>query len=149
MINNFRYRVAIDNDFRNVYAYLDYKSMGQMTLFEACEISSTPEGNAGIEVFLSYKRTVFVQSKKEARLELKRLISDCPIDAKKDYEQYKELLFRSLLYIICAIPRVIPYYASKEDEPHSAINCVTFKPDDYIWYHKSYALILKYLVVPR
>jgi hypothetical protein len=61
--------------------------------------SSGPNGGESahsIGIYKNYKTVAIVTSKADAIKELDKLFSECPNEAKKDYEQYKELLYRSL-----------------------------------------------------
>jgi hypothetical protein len=95
-----RFRVAINNNFRKRYAYLDFKKLGIVTDFVAfAGDSSGPnegEPTASIGIYENYKTVAIVNSKADAIKELDKLIAKCPGEAKKDYEQYKEILYRSL-----------------------------------------------------
>jgi hypothetical protein len=96
----FRYRIAINNNFRGEYSYLDFKKFGVVTDFTAFTgTSSGPnEGETpqSIGIYRNYKLVAIVYSKSEAIVVLEKIIGECPQDGKKDYEQYKEILFRSL-----------------------------------------------------
>lgn len=98
--DRFRYRVAVNNNFKQRYAYLDFKKFGVVTDFVAFAGNSSgpneEETTNGIGIYLNYKLIGFVASKAEATKIVERLINECPIEGKKDYEQYKDLLFRSL-----------------------------------------------------
>ena len=100
MNDKWHYRIAINNNFRKKYAYLDYKKLGIVTDFVAFAGDSSgqneDESEHTIGIYKNYKTVAIVNSKAEAVKELDRLISECPNEAKKDYEQYKELLYRSL-----------------------------------------------------
>lgn len=100
MNDRWRFRVAINNNFRKTYAYLDFKKLGMVTDFVAfAGDSSGPndeETTASIGIYHNYKTVAIVNSKAEAMKELDKLIATCPNEAKKDYEQYKEVLYRSL-----------------------------------------------------
>jgi uncharacterized protein with von Willebrand factor type A (vWA) domain len=54
------------------------------------------ETSQSIGLYKNYKTVAIVNSKADAVKELDKLIEECPGEAKKDYEQYKELLYRSL-----------------------------------------------------
>lgn len=99
-MNKFRYRVAVNNNFRGLYAYLDFKYFGKVTDFVAfAGTSSGPnEGETSrcIGIYLNYKCVGIVENKVGARVLIEKLISECPQEAKKDYETYKDVLFRSL-----------------------------------------------------
>jgi hypothetical protein len=96
----FRYRVAINNNFKKFYGYLDFKRFGVVTDFVAYSGNSSGpnegETNDCIGIYLNYKTVAVVKSKAEAIKILEQLVSECPAEGKKDYEQYKNLLFGSL-----------------------------------------------------
>jgi hypothetical protein len=96
----FRYRIAINNNFRGKYSYLDFKKFGVVTDFVAfAGTSSGPndgETPNSIGIYKNYNMVEVVNSKAEAIKILDKLISECPAEGKKDYEQNKEILFRSL-----------------------------------------------------
>ena len=100
MNERWRFRVAVNNNFRKKYAYLDFKKLGVVTDFVAfAGDSSGPnseESKLSIGIYENYKTVAIVNSKAEAVKELDKLIAKCPNEAKKDYEQYKEVLYRSL-----------------------------------------------------
>lgn len=100
MNERWRFRVAVNNNFRKYYAYLDYKKLGVVTDFVAFagDSSGPNEGESEhtIGIYKNYKTVAIVNSKTEAVKELDALIKACPNEAKKDYEQYKEILYRSL-----------------------------------------------------
>lgn len=100
MNERFRYRVAINNNFKKCYAYLDFKKFGVVTDFVAfCGNSSgLNEGESlnEIGIYLNYKLIALSKTKNDAIEVLEKLVNECPNEAKKDYENYKELLFRSL-----------------------------------------------------
>lgn len=98
MLLKFRYRIAVNNNFRQLYCYLDFKQFGSVTDFTAFSgISSGPnerETSQCIGIYLNYKLICITKSKDEARVTIEKLIFECPNEAKKDYEQYKGLLFK-------------------------------------------------------
>ena len=100
LIKRFRYRVAINNNFKKLYAYLDFKKFGVVTDFVAFSGNSTgpneEETSEGIGIYLNYKLVKFVTSKAEAIKVLETLIENCPQEAKKDYEQNKHMLLKGL-----------------------------------------------------
>lgn len=96
----FRYRVAINNNFRKEYAYLDFKKFGVVTDFVAfAGNSSGPndgETTECIGIYRNYQTIAIVKTKSEAIVILEKLVNECPNEGKKDYEQNKGILFRSL-----------------------------------------------------
>lgn len=96
----FRYRIAINNNFRSAYAFLDYKKFGVVTDFTAfAGNSSGPnegETKNSIGLYRNFQCVAVVRSKQDAVSVLEKLIAECPVEGKRDYEQYKEVLFRSL-----------------------------------------------------
>lgn len=99
-MERFRYRVAINNNFKKAYAYMDFKKFGVVTDFTAFAGTSTGpnEGETMncIGIYSNYNKVAIVSTKVEAKKVLDKLISDCPQEGRKDYEAYKEILFRSL-----------------------------------------------------
>lgn len=49
-----------------------------------------------IGIYLNYKCIGIVESKAGARVLVEKLIAECPSEAKKDYEAYKDTLFKVL-----------------------------------------------------
>ena len=97
---NWRYRVAVLNDFRNTYAFIDFKKFGPVTHLEVCEVKGPmPERVAsddGIGIFVNWKRLVVVQDRASALYLLEDLIVKAPEGARKDFELYGDTLRRSL-----------------------------------------------------
>lgn len=100
-MSRFRYRVAVNNNFRKLYAYLDFKQFGPVSDFVAfAGTSSGPnEGESlqSIGIYLNYKLVAVVKSKVGARVLIEKLVSECPPEARKDYEAYKGTLLKSLI----------------------------------------------------
>jgi hypothetical protein len=96
----FRYRIAINNNFRGEYSYLDFKKFGVVTDFVAFAGTSSGANDGetpqSIGIYKNFNTVAIVNSKAEAIKILEKLISECPNEGKKDYEQHKEILFRSL-----------------------------------------------------
>lgn len=100
LTKRFRYRIAVNNNFRGLYAYLDFKQFGIVTDFVAFSgTSSGPnegESPQSIGIYLNYKCIGIVKSKAGARVLLEKLILEAPVEARKDFEDYKDKLFKVL-----------------------------------------------------
>ena len=72
-----------------------------MEAFEACEVCGPRETRQkpddGIGIYFNYERVAFVRSRAEAFNILEKLILACPSEARKDFETYRNLLFRSII----------------------------------------------------
>jgi hypothetical protein len=93
----YRYRIAINNNFRKLYAYLDFKYLGAVIDFTAfAGTSASPnEGESAdsIGIYLNFKLFCLTKSNEEARRALNKLISECPEEAKTDIQNYQNILF--------------------------------------------------------
>lgn len=96
----FRYRIAINNNIKKTYSYLDFKRFGVVTVFNAFSgVSSGPNKHEELDeicIYFNYQFVCVTKIKKEALRVIERLIVNCPNEAQKDYENYKHLLFRDL-----------------------------------------------------
>lgn len=91
--------MAVVNDIRNVTAFIDFKKFGEVEYVDICQTKEQKDkisNNDGIGIFLNFDKILFTKTKLNAINELNRLINECPNEAKKDFEKYKEILFRSL-----------------------------------------------------
>jgi len=95
-----RYRVGIINDFKEVYAYVDYQKLGDTTITAACEVKGKHKGyqdkDDAIHIFLNFNKVGVMKTKSEAVSLLNKLVEECPKFGKKDLEEFKEYLFRGL-----------------------------------------------------
>jgi hypothetical protein len=94
------HRVAVVNDYQNTYAFLNFFKSGEHTDFVACEVSGDKpdrqEKDDVIGIHVNYKPVAKVKSRAEAIKVLDALMSECPKECRKEFEQYKEILYRSL-----------------------------------------------------
>jgi hypothetical protein len=101
IIERFRYRVAVNNNFKQLYAYLDYKQFGVVSDFVAFSGNSSGPNEGEtlqcIGVYLNYKCAGILKSKAEALALIEKLISLAPLEARKDYEAYKGILLNTLV----------------------------------------------------
>ena len=71
-----------------------------MQILEAWEISNNHKGyqvrEDAIHIFLNFKKVAVIRSRGEATSFLNKLIDNCPFECKKDFEEYKEILFRHI-----------------------------------------------------
>jgi hypothetical protein len=87
------------NDYKNTYAFLNFFQGGEMMDFVACEVSGPKdhqEADDVIGIHVNYKPIALVKSKAEAIKILDKLLTECPKECKKDFEAYKEILYKSL-----------------------------------------------------
>jgi hypothetical protein len=92
--------LAVRNDFKNTYAYLNFFKSGEHEDFVACATGGEHKGyqekDDVIGIFVNFNEVALVKSKAEARKILDKLIKDCPKEAKSNFEQYKQTLFECL-----------------------------------------------------
>ena len=94
------YRVCVINDFTETRSFISFFKSGEHEDFVACEVGGEHKGyqekDDGIHIFLNFNKIALVKSKAEAKKILDKLYKECPKEAKKDYEQYKDILYKSL-----------------------------------------------------
>ena len=80
---------------------MDFQKWGLTEILGAGETQSPHKGyqesKDGIYIFLNFDQVAVVKSKAEAVSILNRLVLQAPVEAKKELEEYKEYLFRSLV----------------------------------------------------
>jgi hypothetical protein len=82
------------NDFRDSFAFVDYRVFGALEVFDACwtaGVDDIQDGN--IHVFLNFKKVGMFKSKLEAVSMLKKLIGEAPHGW---FEENKEVLLKDL-----------------------------------------------------
>jgi hypothetical protein len=90
-----RYRIAIVNDHRDTYAFMDFKKFGPVVIFEGCRVKGEDKDpNGVIGVFYNYNSVLRTDSYKQAFEEVERLISLAPDPARKEFELYKRIYFK-------------------------------------------------------
>ena len=98
--NSIRYRIGIINDFKSVFAYVDYKKFGIVEILDACAITTEHRGynitKDSIGVFLNYKLVGETKSKAEALKMVEALIEKAPLEAKRDLTEQKYYLTDAL-----------------------------------------------------
>lgn len=76
------YRIAVLNEFRNNYAFVDFKKFGEMRHWTAGWTAWPHRGyvtkDDRICVFLNYEQLVKTTAKEEALKKVKELIAECP-----------------------------------------------------------------------
>ena len=79
---------------------MDFQKYGQMEVVGAFEIGEKHRGyqlkEDSIWIFLNYQKVAEVKSKTEAIRILRKLIVDCPPEAKSTFAEFEELLFRNM-----------------------------------------------------
>jgi len=89
------------NTYRDTRAFLEYHEYGdkaQMKIFNASESSGVNKNDAGeIVIFFNYKEVGRFKAKRDAVTLLLSLINDAPRGAIKDFNEYKDMIFRSVL----------------------------------------------------
>jgi hypothetical protein len=92
--------LAVNNDFNNTYAYINFFRSGEHIDFVVCKVSGDHKGyqekDDVIGIHLNFNKVALVKSKEEARSILDRLIENCPKECKKEFEQYKHTLYESI-----------------------------------------------------
>ena len=92
--DNFRYRIGVINDFRDSFAFIDYREYGTLKIFDACRTAGVDRKEDGsIAVFLNFKKVGEFKSKSEAVSELKRLLADAPDNF---FDENKDVLLKDL-----------------------------------------------------
>jgi hypothetical protein len=75
-------RIAVLNEFRCNFAYVEFKKFGEVRLYAAFWTAWPHRGydvkEDRICVFLNYEQLVKTTSKDEARNEVERLVAECP-----------------------------------------------------------------------
>ena len=81
---NFRYRIGVINDFRDSYAFIEYKEYGTLKIFDACRTSGVDRKEDGsVAVFLNFKKVGQFKSKSEAVSLLKKLLAEAALGIKE------------------------------------------------------------------
>jgi hypothetical protein len=95
-----KYRIGILNDFKDTKTVVDFQKYGQMEVVGAFEIGGQHRGyqlkEDSIWIFLNYQKVAEVKSKAEAIGILRKLIKDCPPEAKSTFAEFEEILFRRM-----------------------------------------------------
>lgn len=89
-----RYRIAVDNEFRNEFSFIDYRRWGILQVWNAGKFKGPlprfQDRNAGIDVFFNYELVSTVKSNGEGNKLIKRLLAEAPIDL-SEFAYYLEL----------------------------------------------------------
>ena len=84
-----------------MFAFVDFQKYGITTILGAGETKSPHKGyqakDDGIYIFQNFQQVAVVKSRFEALTLLRKLISSCPPEARKDFERFGEYLLRSLI----------------------------------------------------
>jgi hypothetical protein len=84
-----------------VFAFVDFQKYGITEILGAGETKSPHKGyqesSDGIYIFQNFQQVAVVKSRSEAATLLRKLITACPPEARKDFEQFGEYLFRSII----------------------------------------------------
>jgi hypothetical protein len=89
-----RYRIAVDNEFRNEFSFIDYHRWGILQVWNAGRFKGPrprhQDRNAGIDVFCNYELVNTVKSNGEGNKLVKRLLAEAPVDL-SEFAHYLEL----------------------------------------------------------
>jgi hypothetical protein len=86
-----RYRIAVVDDFRNEFSFVEYKQYPRdMRIWDACKVSGPREYQKAtdcITVFLNYKEVGKFKTREDALNLIRRLLEEAPVnlDEFKDY----------------------------------------------------------------
>ena len=93
-----KYRIGILNDFKETKTVVEYQKYGPMEIVDAFEIGGQHRGyqlkEDSIWIFLNYQKVAEVKSRAEAVGILRKLIVNCPPEAKSTFAEFEELLFK-------------------------------------------------------
>lgn len=88
--NVIRYRIGIIDDFKNEYAFVDYRDYGGIQIWDACRVASAHRGyhlqEDSIHVFLNLNKVGEYHTRHEAEGVIKKLLLDAPIDLKEFWD---------------------------------------------------------------
>jgi hypothetical protein len=94
------YRIGILNEFRNNWAYVDFKQFGEVCIYASLWNAWPHRGynlkDDRICVFLNFTQLVKTESKDEAAKHLTKLIEDCPPKMHKFLVEEKCGLYKAL-----------------------------------------------------
>jgi len=81
------------NDFNGKYAFINYVNYGSLQVLDVCLIGTPPkryqQPDDSIRAYLNHnKERRDFKEKTAARAYVKKLLSSCPAECKKDYEEY-------------------------------------------------------------
>ena len=88
-----KFRLSIDNGFKNQFSYVHYRRWGQMELWEGGRFTSAPPSStttARIEVWFNWKLVGTYMSYEDARGAVRKLLRQAPVSL-HDLEQYLDL----------------------------------------------------------
>jgi hypothetical protein len=89
------------NTYRDVKAFLEYHEYGdqaQLKIFNASEAQGVTRKDVGeIIIFKNYTEIGRFKAKHEALTLLRSLIAAAPTGARKDFSEYFDMIFKSLL----------------------------------------------------
>jgi len=88
-----KFRLSIDNGFRNEFSYVHYRRWGQMELWEGGRFTSEPPkslAKARIEVWLNWENVGAYKSYDEARGMVRKLLLLAPVSL-HDLAQYLDI----------------------------------------------------------
>ena len=94
-----KYRIGIINDFKDTTTVVDYQKYGIMQSLQAWEVGGNNHRGYQLKedaiwIFCNFQKVAVVKSRSEAVSVLNKLIANCPQEAKKDFEEYKEILYK-------------------------------------------------------
>ena len=80
---NIHHRVAIINDYRDSFAFIEYNNWGSLEVCNASVSKSTSYSDTGIHIFINYNKISVCSSKEEAEQWIIKLINSFPKEANK------------------------------------------------------------------
>lgn len=95
-----RYRIGIINDFKETTTVVDFQKYGIVEILDVFQVGGQHRGyqvkEDAIHIFLNFKKVAVVKSRSEAVSTIRKLIQDCPSEAKSTFEEHEEILFRDV-----------------------------------------------------
>lgn len=94
------YRIGIINDFRETFAFVDYKKFGVVEYLQAFFVLGDHKGfvekEDRIHIFLNYKKQIATVDSKEAGAVLANLICSCPAEMAGYLAGTQDVLYRAM-----------------------------------------------------
>lgn len=95
------YRICMVNTYKDTKAFLEYHEYGdkaQLKIWNMSESSGVTRKDVGeIIVFLNYREVGRYQAKREGLAKVQELIDNAPSGALRDFNEYRDMIFKSLL----------------------------------------------------
>lgn len=88
------------NDYKETHSVVDCQKWGTMRILDTWETSAEHRGyqlkEDAIHIFLNFKKIAVARSRSEAVSIVRRLVEECPSEFQSDFDEYSEILFRSM-----------------------------------------------------